>query len=115
MRNAIKGTMFLMFVAILLVSGCEKTPVTTDPIVYGNMTGNVTEPVDITDVNLTTPIVNESVIVNNTIIVNETLNSTINNSTIVIVDPVNNENSDYSEYRDTNLIDDSIDDLESLE
>lgn len=104
--------LFMMLIAILFVSGCSKTttPSINDTIpIYENMTDTVVD-----TPNDTVVVVDPVVIVSNdTVIVNDTIDDSMTNDTIVIDEP-NNDNSVYSEYRDTSLIDKSIDDVESL-
>jgi len=106
--------LLIMMIAIVFVSGCSKTPTTPNPIIYDNMSDTV---VDTQDTQNDTVVVDEPVIIveNNTVIINDTIiDPIIDNTTVVIDEPVNDDDSDYSEYRDTGLIDESIDDLELL-
>ena len=105
MRNAILGLLMVLMLATIIITGCKTT--TTDPIIIDTMTENPIVDVQMNDSQVTeqiVPIENESIL---------SLNETIDNTTI-LVDPVAIPESEYSEYRDTDFIDESIDDLQSL-
>ncbi len=105
------AAILLLILSLALFAGCKTKVV--DPVIP-NITSNMTDTeqnntIDvIPEVNETTPVVNDT-IVNETPVVNMT-------NTTVITDPIveDDEESEYSEYRDTGMIDDSIDDIESL-
>ena len=116
MNKSITGLIIIAFIAIVLIFGCGKKQVMPDPIVYDNMIDNPNPSDD--QVNDTITVDNPVVVPDTDVLNDTTINDTIDDSfteNVTIIDGTsNNDDSVYSAYRDTSLIDDSIDDVESL-
>ncbi len=112
MKSRFSKHILLMFIFMtILLYGC-KTPVEpkNDTIIVNMTDSDVSGPENITVGVNETISDNVSVVVNETVALNETANNiTVTNETIV------DDESEYSEYRDTSLIEESIDDIESLD
>lgn len=105
------AAILLLILSLALFAGCKAK--TVDPVT--NISANMTDNVQNDTMNVTVPEINETIPVVNDTIINET--PVVNNTnTTVINEPIvpDDEESEYSEYRDTGMIDDSIDDIESL-
>jgi PBP1b-binding outer membrane lipoprotein LpoB len=110
MKQAIT-LLFILFIAALFISGCSKKPVDTTPVINDSMSENVTVTPAAQN---NTVVVDEPVVIatDNTTIANDTIDDSLN--TTVIDDTAANDDSVYSQYRDTGLIDESINNLQSL-
>lgn len=113
MTSRFSKSIFLIFIlATILLSGC-KTPIDEpeNNTIVVNMTDNVTVSIE------------PNTTISNTTIINETVTNVtelnVTNTTLPIVNNtvvINNtdEESEYSKFDDTSLIEESIDDIEEL-
>lgn len=105
------AAILLLILSLALFAGCKAK--VAEPTIT-NISGNMTDTAQ-NETIIIVPVVNETAPVVNETIINETPIVNMTNNT-VITDPIveDDEGSEYSEYRDTGMIDDSIEDIESL-